>query len=70
MHCISLCCSGYLYVSKHLFCVKDFLRTSVPRILNFCTHDKYDLLYCGKENRGHGTRPLELFPFVVLPICV
>ena len=23
-----------------------------------------------KEKRGHGTRPLELFPFVVLAICV
>ena len=39
---ISLCCSGYLCVSKHLFCVKDFSRTTVPRILKFCTHDKYD----------------------------
>ena len=39
---ISLCCSGYLCVSKHLFCVKDFSITTVPRILKFCTHDKYD----------------------------
>ena len=66
---ISLCCSGYLCVSKHLFCVKDFSKTTVPTILKYCTHDKYDWLYCAKEKRGHWTRPLELFPFVVLPIC-
>ena len=41
-HLISLCCSGYLCVNKHLFCVKEFSRTTVPRILKFCTHDKYD----------------------------
>ena len=57
-------------MSKHLFCVKDFSRTTVPTILKFCTRDKYDKLYCGKENRDPGTRPLELFAFVVLPICV
>ena len=34
--------SGYLCVSKHLFCVKDFSRTTIPRILKFSTHDKYD----------------------------
>ena len=43
---ISLGCSDYLCVSKHLFCVKDFSKdfsiTTVPRILKFCTHDKYD----------------------------
>ena len=29
-------------VCKHLFCVKDFSRTTIPRILKFSTHDKYD----------------------------
>ena len=29
-------------VSKHLFCVKDFSRTTALTILKFCTHDKYD----------------------------
>ena len=27
---------------KHLFCVNDFSRTTVPTVLKFCTHDKYD----------------------------
>ena len=39
---ISLCCSGYLCVSKHLFGVKDFSRTTTPRNLKLSTHDKYD----------------------------
>ena len=29
-------------VCKHLFYVKDFSRTTVPMVLKFCTHDKYD----------------------------
>ena len=39
---ISFCCSGYLCVSKHLFCAKDFSRTTTPRNLKLSTHDKYD----------------------------
>ena len=41
-----------LCVSKHLFCVKDFSRTTLPRILKYSTHDKYDWLYCGTEKKG------------------
>ena len=35
-------------------CVKDISGTTLPRNLKFCTHDKYALFYCGKENKGHG----------------
>ena len=38
LFCVCVCLS----VSQHLFCVKDFSRTTIPRILKFCTHDKYD----------------------------
>ena len=32
-------------------CVKDFSRTTVPRIFKFGTNVGYDLLYCVKENQ-------------------
>ena len=32
-------------------CVKDFSRTTVPRVLKFGTNVGYDLLYCVKENQ-------------------
>ena len=41
-------------------CVKDISGTTLPRNLKFCTHDKYDSLYCGKENKGHGARSLRV----------
>ena len=28
--------------------------------LEICTHDKYDYLYCEKENKGHGARILRV----------
>ena len=58
-------------VSKHLFCVKDFSRTTVPRILKFCT-SMTSMTSCivGKKIGAMGPGPLELFPFVVLAICV
>ena len=43
------------------FCVKDISGTTLPRNLKFCTHDKYDQLYCGKENKGHGARSLKSY---------
>ena len=57
-------------MSKHLFCVKDFSRTTIPRILKFSTHDKYDSCIVGKKIGALGSGLLELFPFVVLAICV
>ena len=44
-------------------CVKDISGTTLPRNLKFCTHDKYDSLYCGKENKGHGARSLRVISF-------
>ena len=49
-----------LSVCLHLFCVKDISGTTLPRNLKFCTHDKYDQLYCGKENKGHEARFLRV----------
>ena len=56
-------------MSKHLFCIKDFSRTTLPRILKFSTHDKYDSCIVGKKIGTVGSGDLELFPFVVLAIC-
>ena len=57
-------------MSKHLFCIKDFSRTTLPRILKFSTHDKHDSCIVGKKIGTVGSGDLELFPFVVLAICV
>ena len=57
-------------MSKHLFCVKDFSRTTVPRNLKFSTHDKSDSCIVGKKIGAVGSGHLELFPFVVLAIFV
>ena len=36
------------YFDMHLFSVKDISENTLPTNFNFCTHDKYDELYCGK----------------------
>ena len=56
--CVCLC------VCKLLFCVQDLSGTTIPRKLIFSTHDGYDQLYCGKENRGCVARS-----FRVIPLC-
>ena len=49
-----------ILIAMAFICVKDISGTTLPRNLKFCTHDKYDKLYCGKENRGHGTRSVRV----------
>ena len=36
------------YFDRHLFSVKGISGNTLPTNFNFCTHDKYDELYCGK----------------------
>ena len=57
-----------ILMAMAFICVKDISGTTLPRNLKFCTHDKYDMLYCGKENNSHGARSLRVIPFVVLAI--
>ena len=39
---------------------QSFNIPTLPRNLKFCTHNKYDKLYCGKENKDHGARSLRV----------
>ena len=43
-----------ILMAMPFICVKDFSGTTLPTNLKCCTHNKYDYLYCGKENKGHG----------------
>ena len=43
-----------ILMAMAFICVKGISGTTLPRNLKFCTHDKYDYLYCGKEKKGHG----------------
>ena len=50
-----------------LFSVKEFSRTSLPRILKFGTNIEYDLLYCARENQHpHVHHSLYLYIFLSL----
>ena len=42
---------SHSHVIHRKICVKDFSRTTAPRILKFGTIVGYDLLYCVKENQ-------------------
>ena len=57
-------------MSKHLFCVKDFSRTTVPRILHLVHMTSMTSCIVEKKKGAVGSGHLELFPFVVLVICV
>ena len=47
------------------FSVRDSLGTALPRILEFCTNIKYDLLYCVRENKHpHAYLSLCLYIFL------
>ena len=49
-----------ILMAMAFICVQDISGTTLPRNLKFCTHDKYDYLYCGEENKGHGARSLRV----------
>ena len=52
-----------------IFFVKDFSRTTAPRILKFCTNIGYDLLYRVRENQSSSClSSLNLFIFSFSPI--